>query len=246
MIEHDGQSARHAERGLALAEQIMTRALRSGLGPDGRLPTERQLAAELGVTRSAIRYALGILEADGHISREVGRGTYLRSTGPLVGDPAAGPASGSGRAQAFAPADVMVVRRLLEPPAMQLAVAWATAADFDEMDRCLSGGDRADNYDEFELWDMALHRSIMAATQSPLLCTLYSSIETARAGHMWGNLKRRSASAERRGMYQADHHAIVAALKARDAGGAVNAMRAHLARVSDHLNATDPAAGAWQ
>jgi DNA-binding FadR family transcriptional regulator len=240
MIEYAGQSARHAERGLALAEQIIAHALRGGLGPDGRLPTERQLAADLGVTRSAIRYALGILEADGHISREVGRGTYLRSQEPLSEQP------GAGSAQAFAPADVMVVRRLLEPPAMPLAVAWATAADFDEMDRCLAGGDRADNYDEFELWDLALHRSIMAATHSPLLCTLYSSIETARAGHMWGDLKRRSASAERRGMYQADHHAIVAALKARDAGGAVNAMRGHLARVSDHLNATDPAAGAWQ
>jgi GntR family transcriptional regulator, uxu operon transcriptional repressor len=243
MTEYAGQSARPAERGLALAEQIMTHALSGGLGPDGRLPTERQLAADLGVTRSAIRYALGILEADGHISREVGRGTYLRSHGPLAGESGAG--AGPARAQAFAPADVMVVRRLLEPPAMQLAVAWATAADFDEMDRCLAGGDQAQNYDEFELWDLALHRSIMAATQSPLLCTLYSSIETARAGHMWGNLKRRSASAERREMYQADHHGIVAALKARDAGSAVNAMRAHLARVSDHLNATDPAAGAW-
>ncbi|HXS62720.1 MAG TPA: FCD domain-containing protein [Streptosporangiaceae bacterium] len=245
MIEYAGQSARHAERGLALAEQIMTRALRGRLGPEGRLPTERQLAADLGVTRSAIRYALAILEEQGHISREVGRGTYLRSPGPLAVEAGAG-AAGSGAAQAFAPADVMVVRRLLEPPAMPLAVAWATAADFDEMDRCLAGGDQAGNYDEFELWDMALHRSIMAATHSPLLCTLYSSIETARAGHMWGNLKRRSASAERRGMYQADHHAIVIALKARDAGGAVTAMRAHLARVSDHLNATDPAAGAWQ
>ncbi len=246
MIKSAGQSAGHAERGLALAEEIMTRARRGGLGPDGRLPTERQLAVDLGVTRSAIRYALGILEAGGHISREVGRGTYLRSPGTLPVDPGAGPAAGPDRTQAFAPADVMVVRRLLEPPAMPLAVAWATSADFDEMDRCLAGGDRADSYDEFELWDLALHRSIMAATHSPLLCTLYSSIETARAGHMWGDLKRRSASAERRGEYQADHHAIVAAVKARDAGGAVSAMRAHLARVSDHLNATDPAAGTWQ
>src|ERR1700740_358351 len=114
MTEQVGQSARHAERGLALAEQIMTSALGGGPGSDGRLPTERQLAADLGVTRSAIRYALGILEADGHISREVGRGTYLRSHGLLASDAGAG----SGRAQAFAPADVMVVRRLLEPPAM--------------------------------------------------------------------------------------------------------------------------------
>ena len=256
---------RHADRGLELAERIMKHALRTGLGPDGRLPTERQLAQDLGVTRSSVRYALGIMEADGHISREVGRGTYLRVPAAAAeqglygarvalaadgrGGGQAGPAGLAGTAGhkgAFAPADVMMVRRLLEPPAMPLAVAWATAADFEEMDRCLAGGDRAANYDEFELWDLALHRAIMAATHSPLLSTLYSSIEAARHGHMWGDLKRRSASAERRQMYQADHHQIVAALKARDAGEAVKAMRNHLARVSDHLNATDPAAGSWQ
>src|SRR5215469_12202639 len=69
---------RPADRGLELAERIMKHALRTGLGPGGRLPTERQLAQDLGITRSSVRYALGIMEADGHISREVGRGTYLR------------------------------------------------------------------------------------------------------------------------------------------------------------------------
>jgi DNA-binding FadR family transcriptional regulator len=37
----------------------------------------------------------------------------------------------------------------------------------------------------------------------------------------------------------------VAAIKRRDPAGAVQAMRDHLARVSDHLNATDPAAGSY-
>ena len=238
-----------AERGLDLAQLIVAHSLRIGLGADGRLPTERQLAEDLGVTRSSIRYALGILEAQGQVSREVGRGTYLRSPPGQPGrDELDGAAAGRPAADArsaFAPADVMLVRRLLEPPAMPLAVAWATAADFAEMDRCLAGGDRAASYEEFETWDLALHRSIFAATHSPLLMTLYSSIETARHGHIWGDLKRRSASAERRSQYQADHHLIVAALKARDSAAAVQAMRAHLARVSDHLNATDPAAGTW-
>ncbi|MHB1593136.1 MAG: FadR/GntR family transcriptional regulator [Streptosporangiaceae bacterium] len=306
----------HSGRGLALVEQIIAHAMATGLGPNGRLPTERQLAHDLGVTRSSIRYALGILEARGDISREVGRGTYLRAEArPAVPGPApvpdfgvvgpdinltvpdrglagigtgpawpagpvathdgagtsdggtdprstrsaadgtglyarpAGPGGADGTTPRtgalFAPADVMMVRRLLEPPAMPLAVAWATAADFEEMDRCLAGGDQAGSYDEFEAWDLALHRSIVAATHSPLLQTLYASVEAARHGHIWGDLKRRSASTERRHDYQHDHHQIVAALKARDSTGAVRAMRAHLSRVSDHLNATDPAASIW-
>jgi DNA-binding FadR family transcriptional regulator len=143
----------------------------------------------------------------------------------------------------FAPADVMMIRRLLEPPAMPLVVAWATTADLEQMDRCVAGGDNAASYEEFEAWDLALHRTIMAASHSPLLIALYAVIEAARHGHVWGDLKRRSASPANRKQYQADHRAIVTALRARDSAGAVEAMRLHLARVAGHLNASDPAAG---
>src|ERR1700733_11216285 len=67
-----------AKRGRELAELILAESGRAGLGPGSRLPTERRLAADLGVTRSGIRLALAALEADGLISREVGRGTFLR------------------------------------------------------------------------------------------------------------------------------------------------------------------------
>jgi DNA-binding FadR family transcriptional regulator len=252
----------HAERGLRLAGVILSR--QAGQGPGSRLPTERQLANDLGVTRSSIRHALAMLEAQGRISREVGRGTFLRDVRPSRTAPQAaadgGPDGGIGaaagrpgappvvaRAADFAPADVMTVRRLLEPPAMSLVVAWATAADLEEMDRCLAGGDRAASYEEFETWDLALHRCIMSASHSPLLVALYQAIEAARHGQVWGDLKRRSASREHREQYQEDHRAIVGALRARDSARAVEAMRVHLARVSDHLNATDPAAAvSWQ
>jgi GntR family transcriptional regulator, uxu operon transcriptional repressor len=242
-----GPAAVHAERGQRLAELILSESRRAGQGPGSRLPTERQLAADLGVTRSSVRHALEMLEAQGRISREVGRGTFLRDPPPRPASappPASAPQSSApdpGAAD-FAPADVMTIRRLLEPPAMSLVVAWATAADLEEMDRCLAGGDRAASYEEFESWDLALHRCIMAASHSPLLAALYQAIEAARHGQVWGDLKRRSASPEHREQYQGDHRAIVTALRTRDSGRAVEAMRLHLARVSDHLNATDPAA----
>src|SRR5437870_4407420 len=194
-----------ADRGRRLAEVILADSLRAGLGPGSRLPTERQLAAGLGATRTTVRRALAVLEAEGHISREVGRGTFLRDArwahadGGGMPDGNAGAADtaggqGPGGSAGFAPADVMAIRRMLEPSAMRLVVAWATAADFGEMDRCLAGGEQADGYDEFELWDLALHRCIMAASHSPLLARLYAVIEDARHGQFWGDLKRRSAS----------------------------------------------------
>jgi DNA-binding FadR family transcriptional regulator len=241
----------YVERAQRLAELILARSGAAGLETGGRLPTERELSIDLGVTRSAVRHALAILETQGRISREVGRGTFLRdahaTAGPrrvdvtLPGWTLAAPAAD------FAPADVMTIRRLLEPPAMSLVVAWATSSDLQEMQRCLTGGDGAATFEEFEGWDLALHRCIMAASRSPLLVALYRAIEDARHGHVWGDLKRRSASEERRAQYRADHHAIVDALRARDSGRAVEAMRLHLARVQEHLNVTDPAAGvSWQ
>ena len=213
-----------------------------------RLPTERQLSIDLGVTRSSVRHALAILEAGGHISREVGRGTFLRADLPASRrERSEARESGTVAVADFAPADVMTIRRLLEPPAMSLVVAWATASDLAEMERCLNGGDRAESYEEFETWDLALHRCIMAASHSPLLVTMYGLIEAARHGQVWGDLKRRSSSQERRAVYQAQHRAIVDALRARDSARAVDAMRLHLARVQEHLNVTDPAAGvSWR
>jgi GntR family transcriptional regulator, uxu operon transcriptional repressor len=275
-----------ALRRRALAALILSESQRGGAGHGTRLPTERQLATDLGVSRSAIRHAMAMLQAEGHVSREVGRGTFLRgpaaagaSADPAAAAGLAGPAAAAaraGRAEAtgrhvtppageatsagaeparpaggipapdvssgsddYAPADVIMVRRLFEPTAMSLVVAWATARDFAEMDRCLLGGERAADHDEFEVWDAALHRSIIAATRSPLLIRLYAEVERARHGRMWGDLKRRSATAARRDEYRRDHEEIVAALKTRDADRATAAMRTHLARVSRHLLGTE-------
>ena len=98
--------------------------------------------------------------------------------------------------------------------------------------------ERAADHDEFEVWDAALHRSIIAATRSPLLIRLYAEVERARHGRVWGDLKRRSASAARRDEYRRDHEEIVTALRLRDADRATAAMRTHLARVSRHLLGT--------
>ncbi len=85
----------HEERGLRLAELILSRLREDGSAPGARLPTERQLSVDLGVTRSSIRHALAILEAQGRISREVGRGTFLRDRPVAVPDGQGGP-GGSG------------------------------------------------------------------------------------------------------------------------------------------------------
>lgn len=208
-------------RGRELARLILDECSGEALLAGARLPTERQLAGRLGVTRSAVRHALGYLEADGRISREVGRGTYLL---PL-GDPA----------DDVGPAAVMAARDLFEPQVVPLVVINATARDFAELDRCLVGGEAAGTADDFERWDDAFHRAIVVAAHNPVLLRMYASIEDARHGPLWGNLKRSHDSRERRELYREDHRRIVEALQARELEQALEATRVHLQRVRANL-----------
>jgi len=218
--------------GNELADLILSSFANTAAQSGGRLPTERALAAELGVTRTMVRHALAVLEAEGRVSREVGRGTFLREPGPRR--------SGAERrdgvhADDISPADVMAARRLLEPQVLPLVVAWATNRDFDEMRRCLERGGAAESAEEFEVWDFALHHAIVAAGRNQLVLRMYEAVERARKGQLWGSLKRRNDSRERREIYQEEHVRLVDALAARELTLAVDTMETHLARVEANL-----------
>jgi DNA-binding FadR family transcriptional regulator len=218
-----------------LARLILERCSPSGVSGSAKLPTERQLADDLGVTRTSVRNALGLLEADGKISREVGRGTFL-----LTNDPAPFPSpllpDFDTQPDDIGPGHVMAARRLLEPRLIPIVVSWATERDFLEMDRCLAGGESAETTDEFEAWDLALHRAIVLASHNQLVIRMYGAVELARQGRLWGNLKRRSATASTRAERRREHAELVAALRSRDADAAVAAMEHHLDRVEASLS----------
>jgi DNA-binding FadR family transcriptional regulator len=164
-----------------LAQLILARCEEPEYAASGRLPTERSLAAEFGVTRTMVRHALAVLEAAGRISREVGRGTFLTPNGG-TGAAATGRI---GAANEVGPADVMAARRLIEPQVLSLVVAYATQRDFDELRRCLAGGGAAQSAPEFEAWDYAyITRSWRRAeTSCSSRCTASSSASaTARSG----------------------------------------------------------------
>jgi GntR family uxuAB operon transcriptional repressor len=257
------------------ADAILTYVREAGLSSGARIPTERTLGQDLGLSRHSLRKALELLETDGWISREVGRGTFLRLSAMDIrtggagsdrrldkravlrrGDAAQRASLNNGSDDALqtfddgrsrptqmsdvGPADVMAVRHVLEPNAMPLVVARATERDFEQMASCLLGGDQASTHAEFEFWDLALHRAILTATRNPLLMRLYDCVEDARHSPIWGDLKRRNSSDERRADYRRDHHAIVAALRARDSAQATSAMQSHLSRIDGHLFGNHP------
>jgi DNA-binding FadR family transcriptional regulator len=207
--------------------QFVADGLNQGqLGPGARLPTERELVEQFHAPRSAIRRALDGLEQDGVVVRHVGRGTFLAPT--LHPAAATAPADTS-------PAEIMQVRMLLEPQIAPLAARSANQSDLDRIKQCLNRGGAAHDYDSFENWDSALHRAIAVAAHNALLLTLFDTMNAARHLPIWGNIKRRTASPERRARYHADHTAIVNALQERDPEAAQHHMREHLINVANNL-----------
>ncbi|NMH95991.1 FadR family transcriptional regulator [Pseudonocardia sp. K10HN5] len=211
-------------------EQTLRALLAAGaqdgtLGPGSQLPTERDLVERLAAPRSAVRRALAALERDGLVVRHVGRGTFVTEPPDR---PGMAPADTS-------PAEIMQVRLLIEPQVASLAARVATQADLDRIAHCLARGGQSDDHEGFEAWDGALHRAIAQAAHNGLLLTMFDVMNDARALPVWGSLKSRTSTPERRRCYHAEHTAIVDALRDRDPDGARDRMREHLAGVSDNL-----------
>ena len=200
------------------------------LGTGAKIPTERELCDTLQASRTAVRAALAELEREGRITRHVGRGTFLAE---LEADPGL-PAVARGAVQT-SPAEIMATRLLLEPEIAALAARHATQADIDHIRHCLRRGDATTSYDEFESWDAALHRAIAAAAHNGLLLRLFDTMNAARDLPVWGSIKRRSATPERRRGYESGHGEIVAALVERDPDTAREHMRRHLLDVRTNL-----------
>jgi DNA-binding FadR family transcriptional regulator len=206
---------------------LLQEGVQSGtLGPGTKLPTERALVERLTAPRSAIRRALEILEREGMVVRQVGRGTFLTDAVLPLADTA--PADTS-------PAEIMQVRLLIEPPVSALAARVATQADLDHIGHFLDRGGRSEEFGEFETWDTHLHRAIAQAAHNGLLMNMFDVMNTARALPVWGSLKRRTSTPERRRAYHEQHTAIVAALTERDPEHAEAVMRDHLRHVSDDM-----------
>jgi DNA-binding FadR family transcriptional regulator len=196
------------------------------LSPGAKLPTERDLVERLGAPRSAIRRALEVLEREGLVIRQVGRGTFL--TEQAVHQLDSAPANTS-------PVEIMQVRQLLEPQVAMLAARVATQADLDRIRECLAAGAAAEDFEGFERWDAKLHRSIATAAHNGLLMNMFDVMNTARALPVWGNLKRRTSTPELRRYYHLEHTDIVEALCDRDPLEAGEKMRTHLQHVADSL-----------
>lgn len=197
-----------------------------------KLPTERELAVRFGRPRSAVRKTLTVLEAEGWIVRNVGRGTFV-SQSRSASDPAAPQVADPDTS----PAQLIAARLVLEPELVGLTVANATTTDLRHIIECWRRGVEATTLADFDRWDRALHRAIAQATHNGLIIRAFDLIDRARDTAEWGTLKtsRHLARPERRAAVHREHEAIVLALRERDGERARQVMLDHLLGVRQNL-----------
>ncbi|WP_114965685.1 FadR/GntR family transcriptional regulator [Alkalilacustris brevis] len=197
--------------------------------PGTRLPTERSLSEELGVSRNTVRRVFARLEASGRVVRIIGSGTYVAkaSTPPLADAGAA--------TRDFSPQEIMESRLLIEPRFATLIVMNANSADIAALADALARADDAPDFASFELWDGRFHQLLADATHNKLLVEVYKIITLSRETAEWGDLKRGSITDERRATYKREHRDILEALQTRNAKQAERAITVHLQTVRDNL-----------
>jgi DNA-binding FadR family transcriptional regulator len=221
--------ARSRDATQRIREFILASAADATVAAGYRLPTERELAKRFSVPRNAVRRTLAQLEAEGSITRHVGRGTFL------AGRAGASGAGAQDGASHISPAELMEARLRIEPALAELIATNATPADFERMEACLERAERAPTLDEFEMWDAALHDALAQATHNRLVIRVLEMVTAGRQQAEWGKLKNRIVTPERRIRYQEEHREIVLALRERDAERARSAIVAHLQHARRNL-----------
>lgn len=217
--------------GPSVVERLRAFVEGSGLPLNARLPPERDLGRRFAVSRSELRRALAVLEAEGRIWRHVGRGTFIGSR------PVHDLADIAFLRELANPAQVMEARLALEPSLARLAALHGVSSDFQRLAEAARRCRQAREWRAYEAADEAFHDGVAQATRNKLLVNLFERLNAVRRATVWGQLRSSRLPPPDHESF-AEHDAIAQAIARRDAEGAAQAMRAHLASVRDRVLAS--------
>lgn len=213
-----------------IVDQIQSQIQRGQLVPGDRLPPERVLAEQFGVSRTAVREAIKSLAEKGLITVEVGRGTFVcamtsdhvvESMSMLLGDERGSLAS------------LQAARELLEIPIARLAARNRTAAHVVRLGELLRQMELGQQQPQaFIDADTDFHIELARATGNPVLGVLSETIVALLRKHriLLTEFEQELPAALN------SHRAILAAVTAGRSRAAGDAMQQHLAHVSEVLH----------
>lgn len=213
---------------VAVVRQLQE-AIEAGVYPvGGRLPSERELSEELGVSRPVVREAVIVLESKGLVQTRHGAGVFVQSNAANANITTLDSDAG--------PFEVIEARRLMEGEIAGLAAGLVTDRQIAELQRLVDRiGDMSLDEPAREKADRTFHIALAKITENDVLVSIIEMLWDLRyKSALCEYFFRRAREA---GMTPAvdEHEKILQALKTRDAEAARTAMREHLARVTENL-----------
>lgn len=216
---HDTPSRAVPEYAVQAIRQLIDTA---GYRPGDALPSQRDLAEQLGVSRASLREALSTLSALGRVSVQPGKGVFVREPPAATNGAFAWPFA----AQVSA-ADTFQLRFALEGFACGLAAATLTAEDLDALQdnvEQMRQELRAADFERASQLDFDFHRRILQASGNQAM----SGIVTSSAAIFLESQKLPFIRPERAMETWQEHRKILAALGRHAAGPAQKAMQQHI------------------
>jgi DNA-binding FadR family transcriptional regulator len=212
-----------------LAAKLRELILSRGLVEGTPLPTERELVAQSGLSRTSVREALRVLETEGLVATKAGR-----NGGSQVRRPGRESISRSFelfvRSHGVRFEALLEAREAIEPAAAALAAVHRLEADLAEMTRLHQALEQvSDNVAEHVRLNLLWHRAIMRASRNELLIAFFDAI----ADSVQAATESRSLNSidVRREVVRA-HARVLAAIAAQDADAAFRRMQRHVGAYS--------------
>jgi len=205
-----------------IADQIRG-LIKSGEFPAGaRLPPERDLARQLGVSRPSVREALIALEVEGMVEVRIGSGIYVLAPGG-VGDLDAANDSASG------PFELLRARYVIESECAALAAKSAKKSQVTAIESALDDMERERRDGKQPLGgDRMFHMRIAEATGNGALVQVVKMLWDERTGPLYKQLEDHYDSPELWTAAMSEHRSVLRAIAGHDPAAARAAMQRHL------------------
>jgi DNA-binding FadR family transcriptional regulator len=217
-----------------IAEQLRSLVAAGEFEVGQRLPAERDLAMQLGVSRPSVREALIALEVEGMIEVRTGSGIYVRASATEAGKGRGGVMHDSQNDDDTAPLDwgpleVMQARGLIEPETAALAAARAVRSDVNAIAAAVRQMQQQARRGEVPReGDEAFHLAIARASGNGVLLDTLQRYWRARHGPLFERLGDYFEGPESWQVAITEHEAVLDAIRAQDPSQARRAMQRHL------------------
>jgi DNA-binding FadR family transcriptional regulator len=218
-----------------IAEQLRQLMAKGEFAVGTRLPAERDLASQLGVSRPSVREALIALEVEGVIEVRTGSGIYVRQ--PSETQPPPSPSSNT--PADWGPLEVMSARLVIEAEVAALAARHASKADhkairaaWQQMKQEVAAG-------QVPRWgDEAFHEAIASACGNSVLLDTVRRLWQARNGALFERLGDHFENPDSWLAAIEEHELVMQAIEAGDSPGARKAMQKHLRQAHKRYSAS--------